>query len=252
VPITATDLVHYAAVNMPDDDVSTAGGAIDTARYLDFAQISATDSVEALSDGADTRTLTIEGRKADGTIASETKALTGATFITFSVLGPVERVLKAELSAADASRTVTVRKASDDVTIRALPQNKRGFLMFTRKAASDPSSTKNFYSKGFWKNEHGTLALLNAQVLQNADPDARIMHLLAAAVNDTATVANRLTAPAAADTQDPDTFDDSTKSVPGTNLAAGAAIGVWYRTQLPAADPPHRSTYTTELRGDSI
>jgi hypothetical protein len=252
VPIVSTELVHYASVNMPDTDSGAAGGAIDTARFLDFTQISANDSIEALSDGADTRNLTIEGRKADGTIASETKALTGATFITFSTLSTVERVLKAELSAADASRTVTIRKASDDALIRALGPNKRGFLMFFRKASSDPSATRNYYAKGFWKNENGTLALLNAVVSQSADPDGRITHLLANAVDDTATSTDRLTAPAAANTQDPDTFDDTAKAVPGTNLGAGVAIGVWYRAQLPAADAPHRTTYTTQLAGDSV
>ena len=251
MPITATDLVFYASANMPDTDSGSAGGAIDNLRYLDFAQMAANDTIEAVSDGADTRNLTVEARNAGGNVVSETKALNGATFISFDTLATVERVLKAELASGDASRTVTVRRATGDVLIRALGPNKRGFLMPFRKAASDPGSTKNYYAKGFWKNEHATLALLNALVKQNADPSAKITHLLAASKDDTATATNRITAPGAADTQDPDTFDDTNKAVPGTDLNAGQAIGTWLRLQLTAADTPYRSTYTTELAGES-
>jgi len=121
-----------------------------------------------------------------------------------------------------------------------------------RKTASDPSVVKTYYTKCFWKNTHATQAALGMTVIQNADPLARITHLLAAAVNDTATSTNRVTAPAVADTQDPDTFDDTTKSVPGTDLAATAAIGVWFRLQLPAADPANKSTYTSEVTFTSV
>src|SRR5262245_64311589 len=134
---------------MPDTDSGSAGGAIDNLRYVDFAQIGGTDDVEAVSDGADTRNLTMEGRNAGGSIVTETKALNGSTFITFSTMGNVERVLKAELASADASRTVTVRRATGDVTLRTIPPNKRGFLMPFRKCPSDPSSTKNYYAKVF-------------------------------------------------------------------------------------------------------
>ncbi len=72
-------------------------------------------------------------------------------------------------------------------------------------------------------------------------------HLLAASKGDSATSTNRLTAPAVGDTLDPDTFDDNSKAVPGTNLAAGEAIGVWFRLALNAAEAPIKSTYTTAL-----
>ena len=127
-------------------------------------------------------------------------------------------------------------------------------MMLFRKTASNPTggATKQYYSKGFWKNEHASLALLSAQVKQNADPSAVITHLLAAAVDDTATSTNRITAPGAADTQDPDTFDDTDKSVPGTDLNFGIAIGVWFNLTLTAGSGPFRSTYTTELAGSTV
>ena len=163
----------------------------------------------------------------------------------------IERVTKVELASA-AIGTITVRRSVAGATVRVIPATERGFLMPFRKTASATGSTVNVYAKGFWKNTHASLSLTTAKVKQNADPDARITHLLAAAVNDAATSTNRITAPAVADTQDPDTFDDTDKTVPGTDLASLAAIGTWFRLQLPAADPPPRTTYPSELAGESV
>jgi hypothetical protein len=249
--IVAGDLVAFASANMPDTDAALNGGAIDLLRRVDFTQIAADDDIEVVSSAAgDTQNCTITARNAAGAIVTETKALTGTTAAIFSTLGVVERVLQVELASA-AVGAVTVRRSVAGATLRTIPATERGFMALFRKCASDPAVQKDYFTKIFLKNTHATLSLLSAAVKQNADPDARITHLLAAAVNDSATTANRVTAPAAGDTQDPDTFDDTDKNVPGTDLAAGAAIGVWLRLRLPAADAPHRSTYTIELAGQS-
>lgn len=250
--ILSTDLILYASANAPDTDAALNGGAIDALRRVDFTQLAANDDIEVVSTSAsDTQSCTITGRNAAGSVVSETKSLTGVTAAIFSTLGVIERVLTVELASV-AIGTITVRRSVAGATVRTIPVGERGFMALFRKAASDPAVQKDYYTKVFFKNAHGTLSLLAATVKQNADPDARINHLLAAAVNDTATVANRVTAPAAADTQDPDTFDDTDKAVPGTDLAAGAAIGVWLRLRLPTADAPHRTTYTIELSGQSV
>lgn len=251
---TAADLAFFASANMPDTDAGTPnGGAIDLLRRVAFAQIAANDTIQALSSSAadTTQTVTVEGRSAAGSIVTETKTLTGTTAITFSTLATVERVLKVELSATCAG-TVTIRRTTGAVLIATIPIAERGFMALFRKAASDPVSIKNYYTKVFARNGHATQALLAAQVAQSADPDARVNHLLSATVGDATTSTNRVTAPAAVDTQDPDTFDDTTKSVPGTDLAAVTAIGVWLRLQLPAADAPHRTTYDLQLSGSSV
>lgn len=252
MPVAAADLVLYNAAAMVDADTGAQGGAIDTLRRPDFTQIAADDDIEAVSTAAGdtTQTLTIEARKADGTVVSETKTLTGTTAIVFSTIGVVERVLKAELSATCAG-TITVRRSVAGATLRVIPIGERGFVMPFRKCSSDPSVQKDYFAKLFWKNTHATLALLGATVKQNADPTGFVTHLLAATTGDTATSTNRVTAPAAADTQDPDTFDDTDKAVPGTDLAAGGTIGVWLRLRLPAATAPQRSTYTSELAGST-
>lgn len=243
--IASSDLVQYAAANMPADDSSTAGGAIDTLRRIDFTQMAANDTVRAVSSNAgDTsQTLTITGRKADGSIASETLSLNGTTPVTSS--NTYERLLKAELSAT-CTGSVTVARTTGPTTIRIIPAGERGFLAIFRQTASSPGGTIDVYGKFFWKNTHGTLALTVAVVKENADPDARVTHALAAALDDTATVANRLASPGLA-------FDGSDKNVPNSqNLSAGSAIGVWLKLSLTTGDTAHRTTYTSELDGATV
>jgi hypothetical protein len=83
-------------------------------------------------------------------------------------------------------------------------------------------------------------------VKQSADPQGKVTHALAAAVDDSGSVTNRKTAPAGL------TFDDTDKAVPGTNLGAGAAIGVWLRLRLAANDPAFRDSYASEIAGTSV
>jgi hypothetical protein len=251
MPIIASDLVIYNSVNMPDTDVGVAGGAIYTLRRPDFTQLAANDDIEAVSSNAGdtTQTLTIEGRDLAGNVVSETKTLTGTTPIIFSVIGVIERVLKAELSATTTG-SITIRRSPAGATLRIVPAGERGFTMFARKASSDPVAVRNYYSKVFVKNAHATLSLQNTTFRQNADPDARITHLPATTADDTATSTTRQTAPATSATLDPDTFDDTDKTVGA--LAAGSAWAVWLRMQLPAADPAHRTTYTLEVLGQSV
>jgi len=248
----ASDLKIFAAASTPDTDSGAVGGAIDLLRTVLFTQIAAADDIEVLSDNAgDTMNCTIEGRNAAGSIISETKALTGTTAAIFSTLGVVDRVLKVELASAPTG-IITVRRSVAGATLAAIPASSRGFMMFGRKYASDPAVQKDYYVKVFIKNTHGSTALVGATVKQNADPAGRNTHLLAATKDDTATATTRVTAPGAADTQDPDTFDDTDKTVPGSDLGAGVAIGVWIRTRLPAGDAAHRDTYTLEISGQSV
>jgi len=243
MPVAASDLICYASANMPTDDSSTAGGAIDTLRRVVFTDISATGTVEVLSDGSDTRTVTLYGRLADGSLANENLTLNGTTPVTS--VNSYERVQAAEVGTTSGTRTITVRKASDDVLIGTIPINERGFMRLFRGAASDPSSGKTFYTLIYWKNTHGSLALLDAHVDQNADPTGKITHGLGAAKGDLGTITNRLTAPAGV------TFDDTNKNVPGTNLGAGEYIGVWLKLTLSAGDGPTKSTYTSQIVGNT-
>jgi hypothetical protein len=245
MPVAASDLVAYAAASMPDDDVSTSGGAIDLLRYVDFTPIAADDDLEVVSDDAadTTQTATLEGRLADGSLGSEVVTLDGTTPVVFSTLGVIERVLSFELSTA-AAGTVTLRRSVGGATVRVLAAGQRGFVSMFRKAASEANPTDR-YEKFFWKNEHATLALASAEVKQSADPQATITHALATAVDDTGSVTNRKTAPAGL------VFDDTAKTVPGGSLGAGETIGVWLRLTRAGDAPAVKDTYTSEIAGTS-
>lgn len=241
--IVSGDLVPFASANIPSDDTSTSGGAIDTLRRIDFTQLASTTTVRMRSSagGDTTQTLTVTGRVADGSIANETKTMNGTTNVVFTTT--FERILKAELSAT-CTGTVTF-ETTGAVAIRTIPAGERGFMAIFRQLASDPSSQKDFYCKFFWKNTNGSLALTVAVVKENADPSGKITHALAASLDDSGSVANRVTSPGL-------TFNNTDKNVPNSqNLSSGSAIGVWLDLTLAAGDSPLKTTYTSELDGQT-
>ena len=244
MPVAAADLIAFASLNMPADDTSTSGGGIDLDRRVVFTDLAANDDVEAVSSAAGdtTQTVTIVARKADGSSVTEAKLLTGTTAVIFAVNGIVERIQSVSMD-LDAVGTVTIRRSVAGPTIGTIPPGERGFMRLFRNAASEVGATER-YEKFFWKNTHATLALLSALVKQNADPTAKITHALAAAKDDAVSVANRKTSPGL-------TFNDTDKAVPGTDLGAGVAIGVWLNLSLIANDSPIKNTYTSEISGNS-
>lgn len=242
--IVAADLLGFLSANMPENDSGTSGGAISTAGKFEITDIAATDNIEAVSDGADARNITIVGRKADGTIASETIALNGATFITTA--NQYERVLKVTLASADAGRTVTVRRATGDTLICTLGPNITKQIRLFYDSTSEASQAIR-YEKVFMKNNHGTLALTAAALKLTSDPAARYKIGGDTAVDATVSVANRKTAPGSVTFVD----DNVSQSVPTGQLTAGQAIGVWVQQDLPANDPAHKNSLTIELSGST-
>lgn len=243
--IASTDLLLLGSLNRPLDDTSTSGGGIDVDHRPEFTQLAATDTLEVLSSSAGdtTQSITITGRNAAGAIISDTKTLNGTTVV--AITGSFERVHSAVLS-ADTAGNVTVRRSSAGPTVGVIPAGERGFYALFQRSASEAAQAIR-YEKIFWRNNHGTLTLTSADVTLTADPDSRIRIGLATAVDDTGSVANRKTAPGGVTFSD----DNVVLSVPGGNLAAGSAIGVWVEQNLPADDSPHRTTFTTRLRGAS-
>lgn len=246
MPIASTDLKKYAAANRPEDDASASGGGITTSHSLEITQPAAPTALEVVSSqaGDTTQVLTVKGRDSAGTLITATAALNGTTAVALA--GTFERVLEAGLSAA-AAGTVTLRASGGGATVCTLPPGQLGQHILFKRSASDPTASRVRYEKEFWKNEHASLSLQNATLTLTADPAAKVEMGVAGAVNDTISVANRLTAPTGI------TFvnDNVAQSVPGGALAAGAAIGVWIKQTLAAGDAPVKSTYTTELSGDT-
>ncbi len=248
MPIAASDLILYASVNTPEDDVATSGGAIDALRRLDFTQIAADDDVEVLSDSASdtTQNVEVDARNLAGAIVTESVGpLTGTTAIIFSTIGVIERILKCEMDAT-AVGNVELRRSVAGPSVRIIPIGERGFEIFFYDSASESGSTIR-YQKAFYLNNHGTLTLNNAQVQITADPEAVMDFALGTAKDDTETTTDRTVAPSAVSA-----FNDTQKSVPGTTLEAASRIAVWIRMQLIADDTPKRNTFTLELTGTSV
>ena len=239
--IAAADLKFYAAANMPEDDTSLVGGAIDALRQVVFTQLVANDDIEVVSSSGSDTTQVVEvfGRDAGGAYVSATATLNGTAPVVLNPATTFERVLRIEMSAT-AVGPVTVRRQGAAGDIYDIPIGERGVWAFFNKSASDPSSTKTRFMKVFCKNDHATLTLTAAKIDLTADPDARIRFGLAATKDDSATATNRLTAPGGITFFD----DNNPQNVPGTTLEAASAIGIWVEEALTAGDAPHRATFT--------
>jgi hypothetical protein len=246
--VSASDIVFYGSANMQESDTGTQGGAIDLTTKVTFTDISATGLVEILSSNAGdtTQTVTVYGRLASGVIDSEALSLNGTTVV--SGAKSFERIMKVVVNAAHTG-TITVRKATDDVTIMTLETGiltcRRLFYSATAEASG--GSSKDIYEKIFAKNTNGTSALLSAVVKEQADPGANITFDLEDAQNDTNTSTNRISAPSGM----LGSFTGSDKNVPGTDILAAGSIGIWLKLTLAAGATPAKNTYTVRLSGST-
>jgi hypothetical protein len=243
--ILNTELVAYASASLPVDDVSTTGGAIDATRRPVFTQLTSNAVIAAVSSAADTRTLTVTGRDATGAVVTDSLVLTGTTekvgIVTF------ERIINAELNGTSGTLTVTLKQGSGGATIATIPINETGPCSFFRNSASS-TSTLVRYEKFFWKNTNATLTLNAAAITLTADPATKITLGVGSTLNDTVSVANRLTAPSGV------TFVgvNTAQSVPTGVVPAGSAVPVWMKQTLAANDAALRQTFVTQLSGTSI
>jgi hypothetical protein len=218
MPIAATDLLAYNALNRPEDETATGGGGRDPDHRPGFTQLAANDDLEYVSDNAGdtTQTVTVDGRDAAGAFVTEAITLNGTT----AVLGTqvFERVLSIVMS-ADAAGTVTIRRQPGGANVYQIPIGERGCsAMFIQAASSGVVETR--YDKMFWLNNHGSLTLNAAKVQITADPAAVIRQgVEPSAKDDTLAIANRTTAPSGV------TFvaDNVQQNCVGTTLEAGVA-----------------------------
>jgi hypothetical protein len=243
--IVSSDLQFFSVASVPTDDVSTSGGAIDTTSRAALTQLTANAAIAVVSDGADTRTVTVRGRLTTGAIDTEVLTLNGTT----EVLGAKtwERVLSLTASATSGTRTITCKQGSGGSTVATIvPNETKRHIQF--QGASSGASPSTRYEKQFAKNGNGTLSLLGAQITLTADPASKIKIGCEAAVGGTTSVANRLTAPASVTFVD----DNVAIGVPGTDLAAGAACPVWVQQSLAANDGAQKSTFTLQLAGTTV
>lgn len=253
MPIVADDLKQYLGESVAEDDVSAVGGAIQDTDHVSGARrpisvaLGADDAFSVVSDGADTRTVTITGRLPTGVIDSEALVLTGATIVNGAKT--FERILKVVLSAKDAARTVTVARVGGAQEVMAtlgpnvLSEHRLNYDLTAEAGA------KVVYEAVYLKNEHATLALTAAKVELVSHPGAGDIDIaVEGAVNSAASIANRETAPAGGLTFQ----EDGTQiAVPGGQLGPGDHIQVWLRTSLAGSNAAFKGTAEVKLSGSS-
>ncbi len=250
MPITSSDIKFYGSAVMAElDTTPSQGGAINTAIKMLFTDISTTDNVTIISTSAadNTQTVTITGRDATGAIVSEALSLNGVSRVVGAQL--FERILKIVINAAHAGTVTVTRDNGPTYTeIASMPtgilQVRRPFYNASADIAS--GSSRDYYEKIFIKNEHASLSLLSAFIKELSDPTGNVTFDLESSVNGTNTTTNRVTTPSSGMLG---SFDSNDKSVPGTNLASGSAIGVWMKLTLAAGTSPAKSTYTFRVNG---
>jgi len=244
--IVSSELIFFDSANVPTDDTGTSGGAIDATSRPELTQWASSNIAQVVSDGADTRTVTVTGRLATGVVDTEVLTLNGTTPVSGAKTW--ERVQKLVASATSGTRTISVKEAAGGTVRATIAPNETTRHISFQNSASDPSTTKTRVEKVFGKNTNATLTLTSAIVTLTADPSTNIMIALATTVGDSGSVTNRLTSTGL-------TFSDDNIDLTvsgGGNLAAGSAIGVWVQQSLAAGAAATKSTYTLRLQGTTI
>lgn len=125
--------------NQVENAALSIGFGLDHADDTDGAQgnmaaLAADDTVQVISDGADTRVVTVSGLKADGTFISENLTLNGAVAVTSTNTFKAGGVVRAYAASLDALRTVTVRRTTGATTLGTIGINKKAcWLWFGKK-----------------------------------------------------------------------------------------------------------------------
>lgn len=81
--VSQNELFFYGSANMPEDEVSTVGGAVDTSKLVFFSDISPNGLMDYVSSSAsDTAaTIALTGLDATGVSQTETKTINGTTLV---------------------------------------------------------------------------------------------------------------------------------------------------------------------------
>ena len=120
--VVASDIVVYGTQNMPQDDLSTAGGAINSGIRVVFSDISSNSIVYATSSSAsDSGNLSVTGRDAAGILISESIGLSGTSTVSGSQV--FERIIACNVD------TVAVGdiSISGATSIGSIYSNESGF-----------------------------------------------------------------------------------------------------------------------------
>lgn len=230
--ITAADLVVIGAANHAEDDVATQGGVRAQGKKIALVDITANGLMRIVSSSvSDTdQVYRFTGKDATGGDITEDLTANGTTNVDGTLT--FERVNKiVRQSGAALVGTITCSRAGVETigTLEPVGSSKTGAeVQELRKIFVGlvvPGTTDAFVEKVFYHNGHATLTLTlaNTRLADATDPtNTDLKQGNAATLNDSASVANRLTAV-------PVTVVDNQVDdlVVTGNHTAGNSIGVW-------------------------
>lgn len=171
--VVATDFRLYGAANMPEDDSSLVGGAVDLTTKVVHVALAAADTIDLVSDDAgDTdQVYTLYGYDASGSKVTEDISANGLS--TVNGAQTFERVTKIDKKSGSAlagtitftrhtggSTIVTMESAADAAAGSEIDEIRTPFYGI----ASDPDNAKVAYEKVFFRNNNGTITLTDAVI----------------------------------------------------------------------------------------
>ena len=242
--VASSDLVIYVAANMPEDNTSTAGGAIDSGVRASFDDPSSAVQLKVYSaDAADTsQTLTVTGRNAGGSIVSEGISLNGTTEVTSS--NTYERILKTYLSATAAGAVTVSGNGANKIT--DIPVGETGFRRPFYDATAQIGSSKTYYEKVFIKNNNATSTLNNATVIEvSSGLYSKIDFAREDSKQSSQTKSNR----ESLTTGVTGGFGVGPSGMVSDELTAGDYQGIWLKLSLGAGEAAANSYYEVQISG---
>ena len=243
--VIGSNLVVYTAADMPEDDTSTAGGAINAYVRATFTDPATPATVKFTStSSSDSQNVVLYGRNAAGSIINETIAMPGVADTAVTSVNTYERILSCLLSAA-AVGTITVSGTSEPEKVTDIPVAETGFRRPFYDVTASAVSTETFYEKVFVKNNNASSTLNSATLTEVSNGlYAKIDFALELTKQGTESVVNRSTAPL-----DIDVFGAGPSGFGSNELTAEDYQGVWLKLSLAAAEPATNSYYEVQVSG---
>ena len=247
-------LALESCVNYPENDTGLAGGAIDVNTLVTSWTDPNGTKLQAVSTSAgDTAQIdmVVRRRTTTGAIGNmDTKDLNGVTpvILTPDAVPYTERFLSVAI-ATPSFGVLTISNPDSPFTTYLSWDGQlwtKVRRLFIDAFASTAIVTR--YDKTFWHhlNDVGTSAVSPIFRL-TADPSAKIKQGVHTSLNDSATIANRLTAPAGV------TFvDDNVDQAGPADITPGDKQGVWWEMTAAANNPALNSTFTSQVTFQTV
>ena len=246
MPLIASDLALYGSTGRPLDDSSLVGGGIDTGARPISMQLSSAQAIEVISSSSgDTRTASILYRTTDGGTLLWSPTIAGTCAVALST-GTPNHILRAELSSAHATRTVTLRVSSGAMIHTINPGEYGAFALFPY-SYSKVSSAMVRYEKVFVLNLSTDTALQSGTLQITSDASTQFRLGVESAVGATGQWANRLTTAGGNFTMG----DTGTVALPAS-LGASQAIGIAIEQTLAAGASERQPTFLLTAAGLSL